>query len=190
LPTRARSPQQHMPITVGPFCLTHPVNFPCGRKLEYPEETHDFRQSVDFLLFHTRTGFESHWESSHWDLNLRPQRWKASALTTWPPKPLYVDNMHQGLDPKALPLGHSKGDSSSPSLPHSHSLCQVFSPWVAAHSSTTFLSWKQPITVIFTIKYLIVFGLPYKYIINYYKFMSITLFSKCKNEVCFVLYTQ
>ena len=40
-----------MPITVGPFCLTHPVNFPCGRKPEYPEETHDFRQSVDFLLF-------------------------------------------------------------------------------------------------------------------------------------------
>ena len=49
LPTRAGSPQQHMPITVGPFCLTHPVNFPCGRKPEYPEETHDFRQSVDFL---------------------------------------------------------------------------------------------------------------------------------------------
>ena len=47
LPTTAGSPQQHMPITVGPFCLTHPVNFPCGRKPEYPEETHDFRQSVD-----------------------------------------------------------------------------------------------------------------------------------------------
>ena len=88
LPTRAGSPQQHMPITVGPFCLTHPVNFPCGRKPEYPEETHDFRQSVDFYSFHMRTGFESHWESSHWDLNLWLQRWKASALTTWPPKPL------------------------------------------------------------------------------------------------------
>jgi hypothetical protein len=87
LPTRAGSPQQHMPITVGPFCLTHPVNFPCGRKPEYPEETHDFRQSVDFYSFHMRTGCESHWESSHWDLNLRPQRWKASALTNWPPKP-------------------------------------------------------------------------------------------------------
>jgi hypothetical protein len=87
LPTRAGSPQQHMPITVGPFCPTHPVNFPCGRKPEYPEETHDFRQGVDFYSFHMRTGFESHWESSHWDLNLRPQRWKASALTTWPPKP-------------------------------------------------------------------------------------------------------
>ena len=60
LPTRAGSPQQHMPITVGPFCLTHPVNFPCGRKPEYPEETHDFRQSVDFYSFHMRTGFVSH----------------------------------------------------------------------------------------------------------------------------------
>jgi hypothetical protein len=35
------------------MCLTHPVNFPCGRKPEYPEKTHDFRQSVDFLLFFT-----------------------------------------------------------------------------------------------------------------------------------------
>jgi hypothetical protein len=60
LPTRAGSPQQHMPITVGPFCLTHPVNFPCGRKPEYPEETHDFRQSVDFYSFYMGTGFESH----------------------------------------------------------------------------------------------------------------------------------
>ena len=51
LPTRAGSPQQHMPITVGPFYLTHPVNFSCGRKPEYPGKTHDFRQSVDFLLF-------------------------------------------------------------------------------------------------------------------------------------------
>ena len=60
LPTRAGSPQQHMPITVGPFCLTHPVNFPCGRKPEYPEETRDFRQSVGFYSFRMRTGFESH----------------------------------------------------------------------------------------------------------------------------------
>ena len=60
LPTRAGSPQQHMPITVGPFYLTHPVNFPCGREPEYPGKTHDFRQSVDFNSFHMRTGFESH----------------------------------------------------------------------------------------------------------------------------------
>jgi hypothetical protein len=39
----------------------------------------------------------------------------------------------------------------------------------------------------FTIKYLIVFGLPYKYI-NYYKFMAIALSSKYKIEVCFILY--
>jgi hypothetical protein len=97
LPTRAGSPQQHMPITVGPFCLTHPVSFPCGRKPEYPEETHDFRQSVDFYSFHMRTGFKSHWESSQWDLNLRPQRWKASALTTWPPKPLNISIIKQTI---------------------------------------------------------------------------------------------
>ena len=60
LPTIAGSPQQHMPITVGPFCLTHPVNFPCGRKPEYSEETHHFRQSFDLHSFHMRTGIESH----------------------------------------------------------------------------------------------------------------------------------
>jgi hypothetical protein len=32
--------------------LTNPVNFPCGRKPEYLEETHDFRQSVDWLFSH------------------------------------------------------------------------------------------------------------------------------------------
>jgi hypothetical protein len=57
LPTRAGSPQQHMPITMGPFYLTHPVNFPCGRKPDYLGKTHDFRQSVDFYSFHMRTGF-------------------------------------------------------------------------------------------------------------------------------------
>ena len=56
--TRAGSPQQREPITVGSYYLTHPVNFPCGRKPEYPEKTHDFRQSVDYTL-HMRTGFES-----------------------------------------------------------------------------------------------------------------------------------
>ena len=29
------------------FILTHPVNFPCGRKPEHPEKTHDFWQSVN-----------------------------------------------------------------------------------------------------------------------------------------------
>ena len=46
--TRAGSPQQREPITVGPYYLSPPVNFPCGRKPEYPEKTHDFRQSVDY----------------------------------------------------------------------------------------------------------------------------------------------
>ena len=27
------------------------LNFPCGRKPEYPEKTHVFRQSVDYILF-------------------------------------------------------------------------------------------------------------------------------------------
>jgi hypothetical protein len=31
------------------------VNFPCGRKPEYPEKTHDFRQSVDWLFSHEFT---------------------------------------------------------------------------------------------------------------------------------------
>ena len=53
-----------MPITVGPHYLTHPVNFPCGRKPEYPEKTHDLPQSVDLCSFHMRTGFESHWEDT------------------------------------------------------------------------------------------------------------------------------
>ena len=29
------------------FILNQPVNFPYGRKLECPEKTHEFRQSVD-----------------------------------------------------------------------------------------------------------------------------------------------
>jgi hypothetical protein len=58
LPTMAGSPQQHYANYCGPFYLTHPVNFPCGRKPRYPEKTHDFRQSVDFYSFHMRTGFK------------------------------------------------------------------------------------------------------------------------------------
>ena len=40
-----------------PSNLTHPVNFPCGKKPEYPEKTHDFRQSVDYTLFRKPTTF-------------------------------------------------------------------------------------------------------------------------------------
>jgi hypothetical protein len=32
------------------FILTHPVNFPCGRKPEHPEKTHPVRQNVDWLF--------------------------------------------------------------------------------------------------------------------------------------------
>ena len=48
---KAGSPQQREPITVVTYYLTHPVNFPCGRKPEYSEKTHDFRQSVYYTLF-------------------------------------------------------------------------------------------------------------------------------------------
>jgi hypothetical protein len=55
-----------MYITVGPFYLAHPVSFPCGREPEYPENAHDFRQSVDFLLFsHEDWVWVAYWESSH-----------------------------------------------------------------------------------------------------------------------------
>ena len=37
-------PHNYYPI------ITHPVNFPCGRKLENPDKTLDFRQSVDELF--------------------------------------------------------------------------------------------------------------------------------------------
>ncbi len=53
-PTKVGSPQQLMPITVDTHYLTHPVNFPCGRKPEYPEKTHDLPQSVDLYSFHKK----------------------------------------------------------------------------------------------------------------------------------------
>ena len=34
------------------FILTHPVNFPCGKKLMRPEKTYDFRQTVNRLFSH------------------------------------------------------------------------------------------------------------------------------------------
>ena len=46
-------------LHVDPYYLTHCVNFLCGTKPEYPEEAHDFQQSVDLYSFHMRTGFES-----------------------------------------------------------------------------------------------------------------------------------
>jgi hypothetical protein len=33
------------------FILTHPVNFPYGRKLEHPAKTHDVRQNPDLLFY-------------------------------------------------------------------------------------------------------------------------------------------
>ena len=45
---RARSPQQHMLITVGSYFLNPPSQ-------EYPEEIHNVQQSVDSYSFHMRT---------------------------------------------------------------------------------------------------------------------------------------
>lgn len=74
--TRVGSAQQREPIIVGPYCLTHPVNFPCQRKPDYLGETYDFQQSVDlyFLIYgmdsshieKTRVGFtEGGTEGAH-----------------------------------------------------------------------------------------------------------------------------
>ena len=49
--TRAGSPQQCEPVTVGPYDLTHPVNFPFGRKLEYPEHPTIFGRALTCILF-------------------------------------------------------------------------------------------------------------------------------------------
>ena len=51
--TGAGSPQQRGPVfqALGPYYLSLPVNFPRRRKPEYPEKTHDFRQSVDYTHF-------------------------------------------------------------------------------------------------------------------------------------------
>jgi hypothetical protein len=70
----------HTSLMISPppqiYVSIHPVNFPCGRKPEYPEKTHDFRQSVDFYSFHMRTGFESHWDvlTEAWTCGLRGER--------------------------------------------------------------------------------------------------------------------
>jgi hypothetical protein len=43
-----------MPESLFKWILSQPilVNFPCGKKSEHPEKTHDFRQSVDGLFSH------------------------------------------------------------------------------------------------------------------------------------------
>ena len=77
--TRAGSPQQRELITVGRYYLTHSVNFPCGRKPEYPEKTHDFRQSVDYTFFHMRTRFES---TLRWTLEVKGE-WILEVKGEW-----------------------------------------------------------------------------------------------------------
>jgi hypothetical protein len=71
LPTRAGSPQQHMPITVGPFTSPTLSTSPVGGNWSTRRKPMTFSRVIT-LLFSHEVGFESHWESSHWDLNLRP----------------------------------------------------------------------------------------------------------------------
>ena len=51
LPTRAGSPQQHKPITVGPFLPNPPCQLSLWEETGVPGENPRLRQSVDFLLF-------------------------------------------------------------------------------------------------------------------------------------------
>lgn len=57
--TRKGPPQHHMPINLVPFYLTHPVNFRCGRKPDYPKKT--LCSNMLFTLY-IGTGFEAHLE--------------------------------------------------------------------------------------------------------------------------------
>jgi hypothetical protein len=62
------------------FILIHPANFPCGRKPEQPEKTHEFRQSVDRLFSHE---FLARIEPTISEV-------KVACSATAPPKPLEV----------------------------------------------------------------------------------------------------
>ena len=46
--TRAGSPQQREPITVGPYYL---ANIPCGRKPEYPDKPTTFARALIYAFF-------------------------------------------------------------------------------------------------------------------------------------------
>ena len=72
----------------GLFSLPTPVNFPCVRKPEYQDKTHNFQQSIDFYSFHMSTRFKSHWEGPHENrtCKLRGEKQVRSS----PPKPPYV----------------------------------------------------------------------------------------------------
>ena len=49
LPAGAGSPQQREPITVGPYYLFHPVNFP-WKKPKYPEKPKTFSRALTILF--------------------------------------------------------------------------------------------------------------------------------------------
>ena len=66
--------------TVGPYCLFHPVNIPRGRSTRRKPTAERWLCS-----FHMRTKFGGS--------NSEPWRWKASGLTTKPPKLLYLEGI-------------------------------------------------------------------------------------------------
>jgi hypothetical protein len=66
------------------FILTHPVNFPCGRKPEHPEKTHDFRQSVDRLFSHESVVRSEPTNSEVKALALTTAPTKRKRLFRWP----------------------------------------------------------------------------------------------------------
>jgi hypothetical protein len=79
------------PYLINDLPQTYVPNSPC--QLSLWEETRStrrkpttFGRALTFYSFRMRTGFESHWEV----LTEISKRWKASALTTSPPKPQVI----------------------------------------------------------------------------------------------------
>ena len=80
--TRAGSQQQLGPITVGPYYLTHLVNFPCGGKIEtgVPGENPRFSAERWLYSFHMRNEFEP---TLRWIL-LTTQNLRGERQVVWP----------------------------------------------------------------------------------------------------------
>ena len=67
--TREVSPQQREPITVGPYYSAQPVNFPCGRKPEYPQrKPTTFGRTLTILFSH------EDWVRIHIKMNITGDR--------------------------------------------------------------------------------------------------------------------
>ncbi len=70
--TKAGTAQQHMPITVGPYRLTHAVNFLCGRN-RAPGENPNFRTALTYVLFSHEDWVQSHCGDALLGINLQPR---------------------------------------------------------------------------------------------------------------------